>query len=610
MCGIAGIFSHQDAPRHGELMAALTTSLRPRGPDHQATVTIPDPNGVLHLAHTRLSIIDLSTSANQPMWDREKRFCIVFNGEVYNHVELRATLSGLGHQFQTRSDTEVILRAFREWGPERAANSFNGMFAFCIYDRDRSRVWLFRDRFGVKPLFFREEADTLYFASTTPELARRLKLAPNLDYVARGLRYWVYEDDTTISPYVGLSTLPAGHGLEAWIEGSTLRTRLFRYYDLENRVAQLREELSGRSSAALLDRFADTMMDSVQIRLRADVPIGVSLSGGLDSACISGMAAQLQDGLVGFHFGHPRAIETEGAAVDRLCAHAKIQPMYIRPTATQMAQAFFDCLEAQDAPFPSGTIPAQFLVFKAAREHGFKVLLGGQGSDESLMGYRKFSIFRLEELIARREFASAALFAATLAPRFFAELRRVVDNFWYAARYRAVGSSRLMLPFPSEVLLGYDPRSPLWKRAILDVTTCSLPTILRYEDRSSMGSGVESRLPFLDYRMVELALALPESVRVRNGYGKWILRQAARDLIPERIRRARYKFGFTVNVNSWIDKGLGAALRSRLHDRADRVLELLPRGSDLDGFFSDRILKSGPTPLAELVTLLWLSERA
>ena len=609
MCGITGILSHPEVKAPESLLDSILRDQSPRGPDHCASEESASPRMRLSLGHNRLSILDLSERAHQPMWDVERRYCIVFNGEIYNYLELREELRPFGHEFRTTSDTEVILRAFRQWGLD-SIQRFNGMFAFAIFDREEERLWIARDRFGVKPLYYRADSDALYFASTTPALARGLGLKPNLEYAARGIRYWIYEDNTSISPYAGLEALPAGHALEAWIDGTSLRSRLFKYYDLESRVLLARDRTLGRSVPTLIEEFAHTIDDAVRIRLRSDVSVGVSLSGGLDSSTTASIAARHHGKIVGFNFGHPDSIRSEGAAVQALAQHAGLEPRFIWPDRGQIIQAFFDCLQKQDAPFPSGSIPAQYLVFKSAREHGFKVLIGGQGGDEILMGYRKFSVFRLEELVTSHRLLQAAAFLAGLVPLFLAELRQAAANFTYATRYGRGPRMRLRLPSPAPVPIGYDPSTPLWKRALRDVTTCSLPTLLRYEDRNSMGNSVESRLPFLDYRLVEFSLALPEPLKVRDGYGKWILRQAARGLIPERIRRARYKFGFTVNINAWIDGGLGAALRSRLQDRADRVREWLPRGSTVDVLFSDRALKSGPTPLAELVTLLWLSDRA
>ena len=271
---------------------------------------------------------------------------------------------------------------------------------------------------------------------------------------------------------------------------------------------------------------------------------------------------------------------------------------------------YFKILDAQGAPFASvGSAIGQYQVFQAVREEGVKVLLGGQGGDETLMGYRKFLPFRLRRLVQQRRFGEALAFSLGLLPTALAELRRATPMYWRMRRRYTHGSginTVLKLPEAGCEYIGYSPDEPLWVRQLHDVTHVSLPTLLRYEDRNSMGNSVESRLPFMDYRLVEVALALPDAVKLRGGFGKWILREVARGKIPEEIRKARYKRGFDVRESDWFEQGLGAAMRDALRIRLPEIKQFLEPGAKVDELFSDAQLKHRTLASAEATTLIWL----
>jgi asparagine synthase (glutamine-hydrolysing) len=252
---------------------------------------------------------------------------------------------------------------------------------------------------------------------------------------------------------------------------------------------------------------------------------------------------------------------------------------------------------------------AQQMVFQAAHAAGFKVLLGGQGGDEAFMGYHKFQAFYLRSLLARKRYLDALVFAITLMPTFLAE-RAIWAESW-RNRFRYSQSSgfgtRLRLP-EAELMIGHSPLAALRDRQMLDVTLASLPTLLRYEDSNSMGNSIESRLPLLDYRLVEVGLALPESFKLRGGRGKWILREAAKQRIPESIRLARFKKGFDVQQNAWIEGGLGDRIRELLRGQLPTVGEFLAPGVEIEAVFSDTELKYRPSAFVEANTLLWIAD--
>ncbi len=612
MCGISGIITSDQVLDCRSIVQDIVASQVCRGPDFQAIETVSRTRFRAVLGHNRLSIIDLSAASHQPMWDHSRRCCIVFNGEIYNYIELREELVNLGHQFRTRGDTEVVLEAYKAWGT-RAIERFNGMFAFGLFDNVGEKLLLVRDRFGVKPLFYHLRDDGLVFGSTGKAIADFAGLEPDLSFVARGLRWGIHEADDH-APYVGLKALRPAYYLEAFFsDGGRLTTHLKRYYDLVARVETMIDDLAVQPVASLVARVDDLLRSAVDLRFRSDVPVAVSLSGGLDSSSVAAAARGRDCGeVIGFTFGHPGAPQSEGPVTQKLVDHAGIKVHYVWPGVDQIIAAYLETIQAQDAPFTGASVMAQYLLYKEVKSAGIRVLLGGQGGDELFMGYRKFQIFHLSGLLGRRQYVDALTFATRLLLPVLAELGNMRNYLIEIRRYigRVGDHSVLKLPLADEVFLGSDPREPLWKRQVSDIAFASLPTLLRFEDRTSMAHSVESRLPFLDYRLVELALALPTAVKLRNGYGKWVLREAVKGRIPEAIRSARYKRGFDVQQGHWISRGLGAAIRKELHARSQHIKQWLPARWSVDHLFSDNQLKHRKTTFCEAASLIWLADRS
>ena len=612
MCGITGVYCKGRIESRRAVVQRIIQSQYARGPDYQAMEEIASGPNSLLLGHDRLSIIDLSAQANQPMWDVDHTCCVVFNGEVFNYVELRAELAGLGHRFATQSDTEVILEAFKEWGFE-SINRFNGMFALGLFDVASQTLWLVRDRFGIKPLYYFVADDAAWFASSGTVLAEHFGLEPNLEYVARGLNYWFCDDDSDITAYRGLQQLSPGCALQVTLsEDGRPHTELRRYYDLRERVLPLRDELAGRSMDQLEERVAGLLEDSIDLRLRADVPVGISLSGGLDSSTVAAFLARKHPDVTGLTFGRPDEAASEGPMVAQLCAKTGIKVEYVWPPVDEIVAAFWETLAAQDAPFLNGSIVAQHFIYKTARERELLVMLGGQGGDEALMGYRKFQVFWFRQLLRERRLGAAARFGVGLSRMLLAELGNFRE-YWSQRRRYLTGEgmqSSLNLPSPPRETLGCAPGEAVWERQVKDVTRISLPTLLRYEDRNSMSQSVESRLPFMDYRLVETALALPERAKLANGYGKWITRRIVKGMIPETIRTARYKRGFDVSEARWVVGGLGDAIRTGLHERYEAIRRWLKPETSIEGSFSDEQLSERRNAIPEAISLLWLGDRA
>ncbi|MBO6639979.1 MAG: asparagine synthase (glutamine-hydrolyzing) [Roseitalea sp.] len=614
MCGISGMLSSRAEDNPIAVVDRINRDQRMRGPDAAVSELIQSDRYRLALGHTRLSIIDLSSHANQPMTAGDGRFTIVFNGEIYNYVELRRELEDAGHRFATQSDTEVLIAAFKAWGLD-CLDRLCGMFAFALFDRDTAKLTLVRDRFGVKPLYWHSDDRRLVFASTPGEIARTFGLGPDLDYLAKGIRLKYYEDDGAVSPFAGLRALEPGCCLVVDLRAPAVEASPRRYYDLDSGVAGKIDALSSISHGDALELLDDKLWEATRIRLRSDVPLGLSVSGGVDSALISSLMKRGVGRLTGYSFAHPDAMDSEGPLVSKLAEMVGFEPRYVWPEGEDYIVSLFErTLLAQGAPFPHPSMMAQFAVFEAAKADGTTVMLGGQGGDEGFMGYRKFFMFYVSEALRRRSPGSLLHAVSAVAPAVPAIMKRLTV-FW-GERHRYFKASDeietiLRLPETKGVATpGLGTGSSVRDRQVLDVTRFSLPTLLRYEDRNSMGNSIESRLPFMDHRVLEYGIALPIVHKLGNGFGKSILRDYGAGKIPDSIRLNRDKRGFDVRARVWMDSGLGDHIRSRLRDAKDVTQDFVDPATGIDDAFSNEALASNVRRFTEATTLIWLGDRA
>jgi asparagine synthase (glutamine-hydrolysing) len=610
MCGIVGFIGPPHSERRARAFVHATLEAQhARGPDSRGICRIAMRDSVVVLGHNRLSIIDLSNAAHQPMTDGSGRCTITFNGEIYNYLELKSELECLGAQFRTHSDTEVILESYKYWG-RQFVDRLNGMFSLAIIDEDKQSLLLARDRFGVKPLFFVARGTMFAFASSARALALQFDCAPCLQYVIRGATYGVFEDGHGGSAFEGVSSLRPGTVRNVSLGRHGLSTHHCRYYDLREAAANRIGELIGKTSSQIRDQLDHTLQDAVALRLRADVPVAVSLSGGLDSSLVASEAARQHGGITGFCYGSPDAEKSEGPLVARFAPFANVEPRFIWPALDRQSvcEAFDSALRAQEAPFGSTSIVAQHLVFRDVRACGFKVLLGGQGGDEAFLGYRKWAAFAVIDAWRRRlpgRLLSAFINLVLMAQ---AEVRQT-RGYWHD-RHRFFGSAILPVfggPVPP-VKLGMPNDEALSDRQIRDILELSLPTLLRFEDRNSMGNSVESRLPFLDYRVVEYGVALPLAMKLNRGFGKWCLREITSDRLPREIHASRLKRGFDV-AQDWLGAGLGAYLRLRISEAAPKLQHLLRPDVDLRHRFCDDGLRTSTRCFAEAVGIVWLADQ-
>jgi len=610
MCGIAGVVRPGTQALEADL-STLAAHIARRGPDSADRFVHASGRFSLGLAHARLAIIDLSSHANQPMTDSGSGWTIVYNGEIYNYLELRRELEQLGERFSTASDTEVLLKCWARWGVD-GLSRLNGMFAFAVYNARSDELWLVRDRYGVKPLMWAAlEGGAVVFASSAVGVAAVAGLAINRTYCARGLRYQAFDTADTMSAFEGVSAIPAGGWMRIQCGELAAPPKFGRWYRLADAVAEKVAALEGRADDALVEECSAILTDAVHVRLRSDVPVAVSLSGGLDSTTIAALTSRRIQNLRGFCYGEADAPHSEGPLVAAFSSSSGVKTQFIWPrhTRADLAELLQNTLTHQEAPFSSLSVLAQNEVYRTVRESGFKVLFGGQGGDEAFAGYRKFFIVALREALVRRDVFDAVRLCWSLGVMLANEAAQA-RMYWQALdRYREQSDFAFgVIAWESRVLnLWGSGDNGLRGRQIEDVECWSLPTLLRYEDRNSMGHAVESRLPFMDYRLLELALALPARLKVAKGFGKWVLRRVTAGLVPDPIRLCRRKRGFDV-TQDWIAAGLGAALRERIADHRSLLAEHVKRGVDPVARLTDDAMRQTPRLLDEALTLAWIAE--
>jgi len=573
-----------------------------RGPDGHATWA--HGRGAVGFAHRRLTIIDLATG-DQPMRDEAGNW-ISYNGEIYNYIELRAELGD--PRFRTTSDTEVALRAYEKWGAD-CVQHFRGMFAFSIWDEAKQTLFCARDRFGIKPFYYTEVDGILYFAS---EIKALIPFLPEVETDPQALKdYLCFQfclEGKTL--FKGVRELLPGHTL-------TVRNgniEVSRYWEVYYRPD------FGHQSAFFEHEIQDLMGESVALHLRSDVPVGAYVSGGLDSSIIASLAAETQGpDFLGFtgRFGTDPAYD-ESAYARELAEWKGFQVLDVDITARDFVETIKKVVYHLDYPVAGpGSFP-QFVVSELASKHR-KVLLGGQGGDEIFGGYTRYLVAYFEQCIkgAIEGTMHSGKFVVTyesIIPNLVAlrNYKPMLQEFWRDGLFENLDRRyfRLINRAPSlgdeinwSALGQYDPwesfqaifnGANVGKESYFDSMThfdfkTLLPALLQVEDRVSMAHGLESRVPFLDHRIVELAATIPSDVKFENGNMKHVLRTAMRGKLPERIVDRQDKMGFPVPLQEWLTTP--GPVRDYVHDvfssQAARSRELIDNRRVLQGLESE-----------------------
>lgn len=573
-----------------------------RGPDGRGWQEYASPIGPVALGHRRLAIIDVSDAGLQPMSDASGRYHLVFNGEIYNYIELRDELRARGEVFVSESDSEVLLRCFMLWGAD-CLPRLRGMFAFLIWDDWEKVLFAARDRYGIKPLYYTALPGGVAFASEIKQLldlpggARRVNLARAHDFLAGGI-----SDHTAETMFLGINQLRGGETCTVAARQAGPGALSIRRW---HKVAL--PELGAIDEAAAAERFRDLLSDSVRLHLRADVPLGSCLSGGLDSSSIVClMAAMLPPGAPGQHTVSAcyadKAVD-EKPFMDAVVAKTGVQAHFIFPKAEDLFARASDITWHQDEPFGSTSIFAQWCVFEAARAAGLKVMLDGQGADEILAGYHSFFPVYLAELarsarlhtlaqtfIARRQmhgqgYASQALrLAFSLAPDGIKALVRRThrgqrQHGWLSSEVMAELDKQPTALETAAASLGLAPPRDIASLCLVMAHASNMPMLLHWEDRNSMAHGIEARVPFLDPPLADFALGLGNRHKLVGADTKRVLRRAMKDLLPREVSERRDKLGFATPESSW----MRGPLRGPVEDGVERTLRVLPGMLDAGG---------------------------
>jgi asparagine synthase (glutamine-hydrolysing) len=574
MCGICGIVStNRDVAPSRLRLEAMRDSMTHRGPDAAGLYIEPG----IGLGHRRLSIVDVE-HGQQPMYSENRRFVLVYNGEMFNHPTLKPQLEASGVRYRTRSDTETLLHLFERYG-DQAVVHMRGMFAFAIWDTVERRLVLGRDRFGVKPLYYLHQSDgSLLFASEIKGLlaasasSPRLNLAALPDFLAN---HATSGDETLVD---GVRRLTPGHTM-VWQDGS-ISTR--RYWDLQSSAQATASQPSPDREAALVSEFADRFSEAVRIRLMSDVPLGMFLSGGIDSAAITAvMAGLVAEPIRTFSVAFSEREANELAYARIVAKTFSTDHREVVVTSQQFFAALPRLIWHEDEPIAHPSSVALYFVSKLASQH-VKVVLTGEGSDEMLAGYNRYRVTdlnvrfgaiyqRLLPELARRAIVRTigalprtSRLAQRAARTFLvrgADLDSLYfDNFAVFARLAQRG---LLTRRVQEIVGSVDPYAayhaaidrvrdrPLVSQLLYADVNTYLHELLMKQDQMSMAASIESRVPFLDHPLAEWIATLPQSMKLRGTTTKWILRAAMRNRLPAAILD-RPKMGFPVPIGTWL----------------------------------------------------------
>ena len=572
MCGIAGIISTHEQLVSRERLKQMTQAIAHRGPDGEAHWI--SPGGKAGLGHRRLSIIDLSAAAAQPMHYRE-RYTIVHNGEIYNYIELKELLQKNGYSFHTQSDTEVLLAAYDCW-KEGCLEKLDGMFAFAIWDNRRQTLFAARDRFGEKPFYFAEPPAAqgqrqFLFASEMKALwAAGIERRPGntelLNFIALGYTAPTHQPFHTF--YKNIFQLPPAHWLQVQLnppgQPHDYEWKAHRYWTIDKKVR------SADSIGQAKEKFRELFTTSVKRRLRSDVPVGTSLSGGLDSSSIVAVMSRLlaPAPLNTFSAVFPGFAKDESSYIKTVTDVFHPHAYQVQPAAADFAAGLEKLLYYHEMPISSASIYAQYKVFELAKQQQVTVLLDGQGADETLAGYNKYIHWWLQELIGRGKYRQAAKekgllrqndvpfewgwknYPAALMPRSVARALQQREQ-------EKINRAPFIHP---EFIAQYQDAHSMYKPVVNGLNDIlyyntlenGLEELLRYADRNSMAHGREVRLPFLSHELVEYVFSLPASYKIHYGWTIWLLRTTMEPDLPASITWRKDKVGFEPPQQVWM----------------------------------------------------------
>jgi asparagine synthase (glutamine-hydrolysing) len=582
MCGIAGFVTGCAAAGDSATLRRMTDVIRHRGPDDEGFYE----DGHAFLGHRRLSIIDLATG-HQPMTSESGKLWITYNGEIFNHADLREDLLRAGHLYQTRSDTETILHAFEEYG-ERFVERLRGMFAFALWHSETQELICVRDRLGIKPFYYYWNGSLFVFASEIKAILEHPAVSPRLEesLLPEYLAFGYASGDRTL--FAGIRKLMPGHTLRLKLGPPQPSIEIARYWD----VPEPDSSASSRDDVSLIRECRERVAETVRMRLMSDVPLGMFLSGGVDSSTIAALMRRLTSGpVVTFAVGYRESAHSELDYAERVARAIGTEHHSVKVGMEEFFDALPRLIWHEDEPITWPSSISLNIVSRLAAKH-VKVVLTGEGSDEIFGGYGRYHLYlanqaanRLYGLLPsvlreriRSSVASSTLLSAglrrklqhTVVGRGPGLVPLYLENFYCAfpaGEQRQIFRASAEGSVYDEFLRYYDAgasRSPLGRMLYADQKTY-LVELLMKQDQMSMACSIESRVPFLDHPLVEFSASLPDRLRVRRGQGKYILKKAVEDLLPREIIYRR-KMGFPTPIREWLLDSRAGRLYTCLRD--------------------------------------------
>jgi asparagine synthase (glutamine-hydrolysing) len=562
MCGIAGIIQPVNGIYTKGHVKKMTDALSHRGPDGEGYWQNEDETVLL--GHRRLSIIDLTDAASQPMLYRQ-RYSIIHNGEIYNYIEIKEDLIKKGYHFYTQSDTEVITAAYDYYKSE-CVDHFEGMFSFAIWDEQEKELFAARDRFGEKPFFYSFQQQQLLFASEMKSLwAAGIDRKPNLkmlfNFITIG--YTGNPADPSETFFDSIYKLPSASCL--YYKPGNNELIIEKYWDIDTEYSN-----KGNNEQDVIEQFTHLLSQSIKKRFRSDVTIGTSLSGGLDSSSIVSYSHEMNvssNSHKCFTAIFPGFEKDEEVYAKQVASIFNMQHYTVSASADEMANDFEKLMYHQEEPIGSASVYAQYKVYELAAKNNIKSMLDGQGADETLAGYHKYykwywqELFRMRKLMKSKELKYAKENGVkekfglnNIITSFFPDMASVFLEQQYLLN--ALQHEDLTKEFvrsqSKEAYYTSPPVSGLNDALYFNTCINGLEELLRYADRNSMAHGCEVRLPFLDHNLVEFIFSLPSDFKIKQGWTKWVLRKSVNDKLPAEIAWRKNKIGFEPPQQQWM----------------------------------------------------------
>lgn len=546
MCGISGVFSKDNLEITKDIISKVNNIVKHRGPDAENYFF----KNNFAFGHRRLSIIDLSNVSDQPF--SMFGFTIVYNGEIFNYIEIRQELLEKGYQFQTESDTEVVLASYKEWGFE-CVDKFNGMWAFCIYDESQGKFFCSRDRFGIKPFYFIDNPQYFAFGSEVKQL---LTLLPEHKANKKVLAEFIvgnedYHDETF---FENVFKLLPGYNLEFNLAEKIIKK--WKYYEVKK--VEVPKDFDG-----CLKKYRSLFESSIELRLRSDVKVGTCLSGGLDSSAIASLASnqyfkQTNQKFLSIHAKSFEKETDESYYANLVAENAGLDMFTVEPDKSSFSDVLEKVIQIQGEPFGGPSIVMQYFVFEEAAKQKITVMLDGQGGDETLIGYDSYFNMYLSTIPFVRSLIKyinpnrKSLFKANLKFAFFLrKFNGIIKRNLHRKRFSFLRESYFNLIDHTLIFddaLKHCKNDFLFQKFEIEH---GIQKLLRYEDRNSMYHGIESRLPFLDHRLVEYSLSLPLAFKLKNNETKHILREMMVGNVPDEVIYRKDKKGFEAPSSFW-----------------------------------------------------------